>query len=330
MTINIAIIGLGQIGASIGLALLDQKEYFLRIGHDKDFGISQQAKKMGAVDHIERNLINAVKDANVVILSIPIDQIHETMKLIAPELKNSTIIMDTASIKTPILEWANELVPEGRYYVGITPVINPAYLQDSVKGIKGAHKDLFQHGLLMIVANPKTHPDALKFTSDFSLLLGAEPFFTDPAEADGFMATTHILPQLTSAALINATMDTPGWQDARKIAGLAYTKATEPMDLLDDVAALQESSSLNKDNMVRVLDDTIASLKTIRDLIYQENFDELQDFLNQASQSHIRWWQDRQSKSLKHYDKTSSDEIPASRGIISSLFGMGGAKKTKK
>ena len=125
-------------------------------------------------------------------------------------------------------------------------------------------------------------------------------------------------------------MDTPGWQDARKIAGLAYTKATEPMDLLDDVAALQESSSLNKDNMVRVLDDTIASLKTIRDLIYQENFDELQDFLNQASQSHIRWWQDRQSKSLKHYDKTSSDEIPASRGIISSLFGMGSAKKTKK
>lgn len=330
MTIKIAIIGLGQIGSSIGLALSSQKEYIYRIGHDKDYETARAAKKMDAVDSIERNLIQAVQKSNVVILSIPVDQIQETLKQIGTELNKSTIVIDTASIKTPIKAWATEFIPEGCYYVGLTPVINPKYLHGTNKGIKAAHKDLFENGLMMIVAGSNTNSDALKFTSDFTHLLGAEPFFTDALEVDGFMATTHILPQLTSAALINASTLAPGWQDARKIAGVAYAEVTAPLDLLDDVSALHASTKLNKENMVRVLDNTIAALQTIRDDIAKEEFDNLLTLLNQASQVHSQWLGDRQAKSLASYDKLGDTNLPASKGIISRLFGMNPPPKEKK
>ena len=140
MTIKIAIIGLGQIGTSIGLALSSQKEYFSRIGHDKDYETTRAAKKMNAVDSIERNLIQAVQKANVVILSLPVDQIQETLKIIGPELNKSTIVIDTASIKTPIKTWATEFIPAERYYVGLTPVINPKYLHETTKGKTNCHE----------------------------------------------------------------------------------------------------------------------------------------------------------------------------------------------
>ena len=60
MTIKITIIGTGQIGASIGLALGAQKDLFLRVGHDKDIKIANRAKDMGAVDKVEINLFRAI------------------------------------------------------------------------------------------------------------------------------------------------------------------------------------------------------------------------------------------------------------------------------
>ena len=50
-------------------------------------------------------------------------------------------------------------------------------------------------------------------------LLGALPLLMDTAEADGIFSGMHVLPQLVAAALLDTTVDRPGWQDARKLAG---------------------------------------------------------------------------------------------------------------
>ena len=61
-------------------------------------------------------------------------------------------VMDTAPAKQIVMEWAVELLPSGRFYVGLSPVINPAYLNDTAFGLDAAHPDLFKDGLLGIVA----------------------------------------------------------------------------------------------------------------------------------------------------------------------------------
>ena len=83
MTIQITIIGLGQIGASFGLALQTKQESIKRVGHDKELSIARQAEKIKAIDRVESNLHRAVREADVVLLCLPVGQLQETMQLIA-------------------------------------------------------------------------------------------------------------------------------------------------------------------------------------------------------------------------------------------------------
>ena len=67
-------------------------------------------------------------------------------------------------------------------------------------------------------------------------LLGAMPLLMDTAEADGIFSAMHILPQLAAAALLDTTVDQPGWQEARKLAGRPYATVTAGVAYHDDVA----------------------------------------------------------------------------------------------
>ncbi len=128
MSVRITIIGLGQIGGSFGLALADQKEMFQRVGHDAIPEISRMAQKLGAVDQVSLNLPASVRNSDVVLLALPIDQIRETIEIIAPDLKEDVVVLDTAPVKEVVTAWAKELLPPGRHYVGLSPVLNTNYL----------------------------------------------------------------------------------------------------------------------------------------------------------------------------------------------------------
>ena len=95
MTVQITIVGLGQVGASAGLALAEHKSLLHRVGHDKDPGIAKQAQKMGAVDDVKFNLPSAVREAKIVLLSLPAHEMRSTMEIIAPDLPEGAVVLDT-------------------------------------------------------------------------------------------------------------------------------------------------------------------------------------------------------------------------------------------
>ena len=150
MSVQISIIGLGQIGASVGLALADKTNLLRRVGYDRSSEVARRAEKMGALDKVEFNLPAAVRNADLVLLAVPMDQIRETLDLIAAELKEGAVVMDTAPVKSSVIAWTEEHLPLGRYYIGLTPVINPVYLLDAATGVEAAHADLFQSGVMAI------------------------------------------------------------------------------------------------------------------------------------------------------------------------------------
>ena len=229
MPIQITIIGLGQIGASFGLALQSRPDMLKRVGHDKELNIARQAEKIKAVDRVEVNLHKAAREADLVLLCLPVDQLRETMQMIAEDLKEGAVVMDTGPAKEAASAWAMELLPKGRYYIGLTPILSPLYLHAADSGIEAAHADLFQDGLMAIVAPHQTESATIKLAADLTRLVGAIPLFADPVEMDGLMSATHLLPQLMAAAFLNATIDQPGWREARKVAGRAFAEASAPI-----------------------------------------------------------------------------------------------------
>jgi len=322
MTTQITIIGLGQIGASIGLSLTPYKDRIFRIGHDIDSGIARKAEKMGAVDRIHHNLPGSVEQADLVILALPLDQIRDTLKFIAPDLKPNTIVMDTAPSKQLVSTWMSELLPQGRYYIGLTPVINARYLLSDVAGIESAREDMFQNGMMAMVTSIDTSGEAIKVAEDFVNLLGAEHLFFDIMEIDGLMAATHLLPQLICTALLQSSVDKPGWQERQKVAGRAFAWLTESATKMDEPAALAEAATSSSQSVIRVIDSLIETLYDLRADIQDGKTEDLTNLFKKMREGRIQWWGQRYKGNWSAAEAASNQEMPSSGEVFGRLFGI--------
>lgn len=326
MAVNITIIGLGQIGTSVGLALADKTELVYRLGHDRELGKARKAKKMGALDKVSLNLPSAVRDADLVLLALPVDQIQDTLEVMKEDLKEGVVVMDTGPVKQVIAAWVSEILPPERYYVGLTPVLNPVYLHDIDSGLEAAHPDLFRDGLMGIVSPPGTPSEAIKLAADLTRLLGATPLFADPLEMDGLVAATHILPQLIAAGLLNATVDQPGWQEGRKIAGRSYADVSAPIMYPTEPRTLTTAAILNRENVIRVIDSAVASLNAMRNDLLNEDDQALEERLVRAREGRQVWLQGRMVADWAA-EETTTVEAPTASELFGRFIGVGRKKK---
>ena len=332
MSVQITIIGLGQVGSSIGLALAGQKN-IKRVGHDKDYEIAHHAQKIGAVDEIKINLSASVSEANVVILSIPLSEVRATLGYIAQDLQAGTVVIDTAPAKTIVATWFNELMPQGCYYVGLAPAAGASYLHNIDFGIKSARADLFTKGMFMVNAPHGTPGEAVKLATDLVSFLGAQTMLTDAIEADGLLASTHILPQLVAAALLDATIDQPGWSEARKVAARPYATVTATFAYHDEAKSLGEAALGNRENVLRLLDTYMASLEKLRDGIEKNDHDSVVEFLEDAVKAHDRWLQNRTTADWQALEQAKPETESFGDKLGRMFFGssiLDRAKKKKK
>jgi len=293
MPVQITIIGLGQVGTSIGLALKKRGADVFLVGHDKDISSAKTAEKAGAVDTFKYNLPSSVKDAQIVVLALPFAEVRETLKLIAPDLPEGSLVLDTALSKGTVASWAGELIPQGRFYVGLTPAIHPEHLHETEHGVKAAHANLFEKSVIVVTAPIGTPGEIFNLTTDFITILGAMPLVMDTVEADGLTGKVHVLPQLAAAALLDATLDQPGWQEARKLTGRPYAGVTAAFAYHDDGASLRDFALENRENTVRLLNEYITSLVNLRDEIEANDRDALARRLDNAWEGRIRWENER-------------------------------------
>jgi prephenate dehydrogenase len=321
MSVQITIIGLGQIGSSIGLALKAHNVNVRLIGHDKDPQAAKESQKLGAVDDVKYNLPASVREAKIVILALPLATIHETLEVISPDLQEGTLVLDTAPSKATVAVWANELLPQRRYYIGLLPAINPEYLHGTEFGVKAARADLFEKGLMVVNAPIGTPGNVFNLAMEFVTLLGAMPLLMDTAEADGIFAAMHTLPQLAAAALLDATLNKPGWQEARKLAGRPYAAVTAGVAYHDDVLSLRENALENRENIVRLLNAYISSLINLRDEIEANDREAITDRLQDALKGRIRWFDERIAAEWLQAEGQSIDAPSFGERVNQMLFG---------
>lgn len=326
MPVNITIIGLGQIGASVGLALAAHADKVTTLGHDKDYAVEQRAKKVGAVSATSHNLPGSVEKADLVILALPVHQVRETLEHIAQDLKQGTVVVDTTPVKAGVSQWARDLLPETAYYIGLVPAIGPDHLDWNGAGLDSAKADLFSRSVFLLSALPGVPGEAVKLVSDLVQLLGATTVLTDFVESDGLVATANLLPHLVSAALLNATMDQPGWLEARKVAGPGYYRATSALAETEDAEALSMLSAQNRENVIRLLDRMTSALMELRDELMQQNDAAFQHHLQAAQQRRIGWLMERSKADWTHIPGERVEKV----SIMENLFGSKLGKMGKK
>ena len=176
--LQIAIIGLGMIGTSAGLALRRYQEKVYIVGHDPDPERAGKAKQMGAVDKTEWNLINTVKKADRVLLALSASAVCETLEVIANDLKPGCILVDTASAKVSVLQAAAKLLPKTVHFIGGHPIV----LAENMETVH-AKADLFDNKFFCLMPSSQAEEPGLHLAIDLIQALGAQPFFLGPGGA---------------------------------------------------------------------------------------------------------------------------------------------------
>lgn len=189
---NIAIIGVGLIGGSIGLSLKKNKLCSSIIGFGRDKKRLKEAKDLGIIDKIGENF-NELKRKDVIFLCCPVLSIIEIGKEISPFIKGS-IVSDVGSTKGLIVK---ELSPLIKRFVGAHPMAG-----SHKSGIKNASDRLFVNSTIVLTPNEHTEKDALNVISSLWKGMGADVIEMDPDYHDKLVALSSHIPHIASNVLI--------------------------------------------------------------------------------------------------------------------------------
>ena len=319
---RITIVGLGFIGGSIGLALHQAEAKFEVVGHDRERGAANKAKKIGAVDKTDWNLVSACEDADLIVIAIPVGGIKDTLAAIGPYLKPGCLITDTASIKSPVIEWAEEILPKEVNFVGGDPIVGDAGTEE---GIDAARADLFSGAVYCLAPAVGAAPDAVRLASDFVYLLGAKPYFLDPLEHDGLMAGVDHLPFVLSAALLSVATESPSWREMRRLAGGAFENATRFVSA--DPATYRDACLVNSENIVRWIDACSDKMGELKETILDEDAEKLEQVFEEAMIARMRWLRAREAGD---WEEQQSSETPGMGSLMGQMLGLGRLGKRKK
>ena len=290
---QVAIVGLNKVGGSIGLALAAYPDMLICVGYDEDPQLARAAAKQGAITKSYLTLHRCVQESKVIFLACPIDDLKENLQLIAAHAPKGAVVIDTSSNKTRVAGWAQEILPDSMHFMGWTLALNPGHLHDPELGLDVARADLFADSLIGINDPPGTPEAVLTLNVDLVSLLDAKPYLVDSVEADGLIAMGHQLPRLAALALLLATVDSPGWAEARKLAGPDFAQATLPILNVGDRDDLGLGLRLNKDNLIRLVDDLSAALGRIREHLDMEDADALKKDIAHAIDQRLLWLEQR-------------------------------------
>ncbi len=214
---TVAVLGVGLLGGSVGLGLLEQGLAHRVIGLARRRSTLNQARRQGAITSGTLLPEKAVQEAQLIVVCTPVEQIAplvvQALRLAPPE----AIITDVGSVKSPVVQAVWEQLPrEAHRFVPAHPLAGSQH-----SGPRYAKADLFRDRVTVLTPVRGTSPPAVREVQEFWRALGSRTLRLSPQEHDRRVAWTSHLPHVVAAAL--ATTVPVKWQD---LAGTGFRDTT--------------------------------------------------------------------------------------------------------
>lgn len=221
--LKLAIIGVGLIGGSLGLALKDRLGDDIRItGLCRTQKSMDKAVELGAVDFASPDIEKVVAGADVVFLSTPVLQMMPVVVQMLPYLKKGAIITDAGSTKQFIWNQLKEHLPDDIYYIAGHPMTGR-----EKSGVEAAGKELFMNKCYVIVEDTGAPKEAHDLICDMVRVTGANLTTLDIAKHDRCASVISHIPHVAAAALVTLLNRSHGDKEAcLKLAGGGFKDTT--------------------------------------------------------------------------------------------------------
>lgn len=216
---TVAIVGVGLIGGSIGLALKSRGMARSVIGVGRSQSRLDEASRRGIIDEPIADLSQAARRADFLIFCTPVDRIVAGVREAAGACRPGTLITDAGSVKCPICRELEREIGSGTQFVGAHPLAG-----SEKQGFEFADARLFENRVCVVTPVAGTARGALERVSAFWQGLGALLVEMSPEKHDRALAETSHLPHLIAAALAgtlqeaNRSLAASGFRDTTRIA----------------------------------------------------------------------------------------------------------------
>jgi prephenate dehydrogenase len=324
--IRITIFGMGLIGTSLGMALrsADEKESPLGqlqiTGYDKNGRATSDARGRLAIDREVRSLGEALREAQLVVVAVPVQVVREVFAAIAPVLPSGCIVTDVASVKSQVMGWARELLPTTVEFVGGHPMAGKER-----SGPAAAEPDLFKGAVYCLTPSPRAGQVTIDVVDGMVRQIGAKAYFIDPDEHDAYVAGASHLPFLLSAALVDATSNSAAWKEMAPLAATGYRDISRLAS--GDPEMHRDICMTNRAAIARWLDEAARVLLDMRDQIEAGKSDDLLQRFEQVRDAREQWLSSRPNLRPGEADFENMLNTPIERP---SLFGRWGRGRDRR
>lgn len=286
--IRITIVGLGLIGASLGMALrnVDPKESPLGeveiTGFDRDQRAVKEARGRLAIDKEARSLVEAVRDAQIIVVATPVQAVREVFGQLAALLPAGAVVTDVASTKAEVARWAAASLPSGVAYVGGHPMAGKEQA-----GAAAADPGLFKDAIYCLTTGRSTPQPALDAVEAMVRAVGAKPYYIDPEEHDAYVAGISHLPMLLSVALMEITGASPAWKEMAPLAATGFRDVSRLAS--GDPEMHRDILITNKAGLTRWINELVGFLLDARDQIEAGDAVAVEELLRRSKAARDAW-----------------------------------------
>lgn len=276
---KIVIVGLGLIGGSVARALaeLDAGCEIVALGRREE--VLRQAITEGSITSYTTDTEVACADADLIILAVPVLSIEAQLRLIAPALREDTIVTDVASVKHTVVQAAINVFGA----VPATFVPGHPIAGSEQSGYGAARADLFRGRKVILTPLDHTLPEATGEVRTLWELIGAQVLEMPVGRHDEVLAATSHLPHLLAYALVDTLSQQGEREEIFRYAAGGFRDFTRIAS--SDPVMWRDIFLANGAATVRILDEFMSDLQDLREVVLREDGEQLFKVFTRAKAS---------------------------------------------
>jgi prephenate dehydrogenase len=276
---HLAIIGVGLIGGSLALALKKAGLVEQVTGYSRSQAAREEALALGIIDKTAESLAEAVADADMVFVAVPMGAMQAVFEQLAPHLKPQTIVTDGGSAKQQVIDAARQaLGNKFDYFVPGHPIAGT-----EKSGPSAAFAELYQQHRVVLTPVAETNKSALEQVRHMWQQAGADVFEMEVEHHDVVLAATSHLPHVLAFNLVGMLAQREDCDEVLRYAAGGFRDFSRIAS--SDAVMWRDICLGNRGAILELLQQYRSGLDKIEQAIRQDDGDYLIDIFGRAKKA---------------------------------------------
>ena len=274
---RVALIGLGLIASSMFWAMKRNGLAGHVTGYARSTETRDTARRIGLCDTVCDTVADAVKEADLIVLAVPVGVMGQVATDIAPHLKPGATVTDVGSVKRQVMTDVAPHIPDGVHFVPAHPLAGTEH-----SGPESGFETLFDNRWCLIVPEEGTDQDAVETLTHYWQELGSNVDVMEPDHHDLVLSVTSHCPHLIAYTMVGVADDLRRVTDSEVIKYSAAGFRDFTRIAASDPTMWRDVFLTNKDATLEILGRFTEELFALQRAIRQGNGDMLHDYFTRT------------------------------------------------